>query len=447
MNKTNIAQRLIAPAEQPSKQTSKKGASPAIDYRDESHEALPHVVKFSGGRSSGMMLFKLLKERALKRERGDVVIFNNTSAEHPKTYEFVAQCKQACETTYGVPFFIVEHCTYEDSYQGDYIRMSTFRLANAEPYSKKNPNGYRWQGEIFEELLSWNGVLPSIFQRTCTVTLKLQTTKLFLKEWLLNRPATRRKGHFADKTRIDLDALYRRHIKNRGSVPKKIFLNKKRFVLEQPHFRDEQLWSDYSDSYSPFANSKIEGRIFGDHVKFGADFVEYVGIVGLRSDEKLRVQKIFLKSGITETDDDYAGEQVYAPLCDLGVTSEDVITYWNNQSWNLELDPKQPISNCTFCFLKGVENLRLIKSFFDEAKDKTHLNTPCDINWWARVEEEYAKDFSAEGKTTRTEIPDNLIGFFGARSGYLYKSLASEKQDPDMEIDYPSGFVPCECTE
>ncbi|WP_423907540.1 hypothetical protein [Candidatus Spongiihabitans sp.] len=38
----------------------------------------PHIVKFSGGRSSGMMLMELLKQETLKPERGDVIVFNNT---------------------------------------------------------------------------------------------------------------------------------------------------------------------------------------------------------------------------------------------------------------------------------------------------------------------------------------------------------------------------------
>ncbi|MCY4300654.1 MAG: hypothetical protein OXC68_02805 [Aestuariivita sp.] len=58
----------------------------SLRYRAKKHSELPHIVKFSGGRSSGMLLFILLKNRLLKRERGDVILFNNTSAEHPNTY-------------------------------------------------------------------------------------------------------------------------------------------------------------------------------------------------------------------------------------------------------------------------------------------------------------------------------------------------------------------------
>lgn len=419
----------------------------SINYRSNEHASLPHIVKFSGGRSSGMMLFKLLEADLLKPERGDVVIFNNTSAEHPKTYEFVCKCKDVCERVFGVPFFIVEHCTYEDAYQGEYIRMPTFRLANAKPHSEENPNGYRWRGEVYEELLSWNGVVPSVFQRTCTIALKLQTTKYFLMDWFLSKSSTRRRGHFGQLNQIDSKSLYRRHIKNRGSVPKNIFLEKKKFVLEQPHFRKAQCWADYSDAYAHFENELTQNKFFGDHVTFGKGSVEYLGLVGLRSDEKFRVQKILLKSGSTQSENDYAGEQIYAPLFETGFASDDVIRFWKNQNWDLELDQAAPLSNCTFCFLKGVKNLKLINAHFKELQDQNLVGTPCDINWWSRIEKQYAKDFVAEGKETRAIIPDNLIGFFGARSGYLFKYIASERQETDMEADYPEGFIPCECTE
>ncbi len=65
-----------------------------LTYRSAAHEHLPHVVKFSGGRSSAMLLFTLLENRILKQERGDVVVFNNTACEHPETYRFTAECKK-----------------------------------------------------------------------------------------------------------------------------------------------------------------------------------------------------------------------------------------------------------------------------------------------------------------------------------------------------------------
>ena len=427
--------------------TCRKALKFNMSYRRKSHVKLPHIVKFSGGRSSGTMLFKLLEGRVLNAERGDVVVFNNTSAEHPATYDFVRECKEVCEMKYGIPFFLVEYCTYEDSSHGEYIRIPTFRLVNSKPHSKENPNGYRWRGEVYEELLSWNGVVPSIFQRTCTVALKMQTTRNFLKEWLLNTPETKRMGHYWDGSRIDPNELYRRHVKYGGEVPKGVFIKKKHFVLSQQHFRESQSWSDYSCSRKPYSNKLVSNKLFGDTVHFGKNSVQYIGIVGLRFDEKHRVAKLLLRSNPARMDNDYAGENVYAPLHDNGYRSSDVSDFWKSASWRLNLDEEKPLSNCTFCFLKGVENLRLVREHFQEQKDFQVVGSPCDLNWWVDIEKRYAKDFDAEGKQTRTEIPDNVIGFFGARSGYLYKYLASESKNFDFDEDYPDGFLPCDCTD
>ena len=48
------------------------------------------------------MLFSLLEKGLLNADRGDVIIFNNTSAEHHKTYEFVIECKNRCEKEYNM---------------------------------------------------------------------------------------------------------------------------------------------------------------------------------------------------------------------------------------------------------------------------------------------------------------------------------------------------------
>ena len=91
-------------------------------YRAKRHSTLPHVVKFSGGRSSGMLLFTLLKNGILNPNRGDVIVFNNTSAEHPDTYRFARDCRKA-SNGYGIPFYWVEFQTYEDARNGEWTRL------------------------------------------------------------------------------------------------------------------------------------------------------------------------------------------------------------------------------------------------------------------------------------------------------------------------------------
>ena len=116
-------------------------------YRAKKHSSLPHVVKFSGGRSSGMLLFALLENGLLDASRGDVIVFNNTSAEHPDTYRFVRDCMRTARR-YEIPFFQVEFQTYEDARQGEWTRLPTYRLVNDQPKSAANDEGFHWRGEV-----------------------------------------------------------------------------------------------------------------------------------------------------------------------------------------------------------------------------------------------------------------------------------------------------------
>ena len=195
-------------------------------YRAKHHADLPHIVKFSGGRSSGMLLFTLLKNGFLQQSRGDVVVFNNTSCEHPETYNFVAECKRRVESV-GVPFFYVEFQTYEDARQGEWIRLPTYRLVNERPFSEENPDGFHWRGEVFEEMLSNKAYLPNQFSRVCTKSLKLEVTRQFLKDWFASKTSIPRQGHGLTESQIDTDLLYERHLRNGGGVPKEVLLKKR----------------------------------------------------------------------------------------------------------------------------------------------------------------------------------------------------------------------------
>ncbi|OJA03259.1 hypothetical protein BGC33_02580, partial [Bathymodiolus thermophilus thioautotrophic gill symbiont] len=157
----------------------------------------PHIVKFSGGRSSAMMLMKLLEGGQLNPVRGDIIIFNNTSAEHPATYEFTRKMKKLAEEEYNIPFFWIEYQTYEDS-SGTYqwSRKPTYKLTNDQPYSEQNKNGYRYKGEVFEEMISLGGFLPSMVSRICTVSMKIFITNAFLSDWFAQKQSIERLGHY-----------------------------------------------------------------------------------------------------------------------------------------------------------------------------------------------------------------------------------------------------------
>lgn len=411
-------------------------------YRAKSHRSLPHVVKFSGGRSSGFLLFTLLENHLLDPDRGDVIVFNNTSAEHPDTYRFVRDCMHAARR-YGVPFFQIEFQTYEDSRRGVYTRLPSYRMVNDRPNSAENPDGFHWRGEIFQELLSWSGYVPNQFNRICTKHLKLQITRDFLKDWLAAKPTTPRLGHYGNGSRMDPDDAYERHVQSQGSVPKDIYLQKRAYAWQRPHVRPEQAFSDYFPEWKPFDNPVLQGKRFGDKARFGKNGVEYVAFIGLRGDEPHRVQRVESRSA-QETE--YEGEHVYMPLADLAVSRDDVNAFWDLQGWDLSLPKDVSLSNCVYCFLKGAANLRGVHRRMHAVRDGSEpgfgafAGTPCDLAWWSRLETDYGRDLKAERRETRSSATH--IGFFGS-SGFTYDTVASEG---DLG-DFAATMLPCDCTE
>ena len=393
-----------------------------------------------------MLLFVLLEAGLLKAERGDAVVFNNTSAEHPETYEFVKQCKQIVERKYRIPFFWVEYQTYEDALGGEYIRQSSVRLVNTKPFSSDNPHGYHWKGEVFEEMLSLKGYVPTLYQRICTQTLKLESSRAFLKEWLANKNETERLGHFGKESRIDKDEQYNRHLRNSGSVPRKIFLAKKEFVNQRPFVRESQRWKDYSKAAVPFKNKVIAGKTLGRDAYFGDGGIEYISFVGLRYDEMRRVVKVQRRHTGGKESIGYEGEHVYMPLASMLVTSENVQQFWDKQTWGLKLNKDDHLSNCTYCFLKGAKRLRHVHNTLKSQMNNDFRDTPSDIHWWVKLEEKYGRDIVGEKREVRANIPGNFIGFFDIRSEFSYKKLAEAKTTEEVAA-FDGNVLPCDCTD
>ena len=425
-------------------------ATQPFHYEASGHNELPHVVKFSGGRSSGMLLFMLLENGLLNQKRGDVIVFNDTSAEHPETYTFAAMCKRIAEAQYGIPFFWTQFQTYEDARNGKWVRLPTYRLVKPVPWAEDERNGYHWKGEAFEELLSWAGYVPNQFQRTCTQNLKLEVTRQFLRDWFACKTNIGRLGHYGSISRMDDDEMYENHLKHRGQVPIEIFLKKKSYVRSRPVFRPEQGFSDYSCAASSIDNPHLIGKQFGGSAHFGEDGAEYITFVGLRYDEMRRVIKVQKRNSGGPEANGFDGEHVYMPLARMGVTKEDVDDFWASQNWGLNLPSEAGLSNCVYCFMKGAKTLRHVHKHMETDKQNgtSNLDTPCDINWWKQMEHRYGRDLKAENRIIhKEERAESVIGFFKLDSGFSYNIL--EKSDTG-EVDiskYNKTVLPCDCTD
>ena len=424
------------------------GQTYGFRYRSKRHSDLPHVVKFSGGRSSGMMLFMLLENRILDPDRGDVIVFNNTSSEHPDTYRFARDC-EAASCRYGVPFFWIEFQTFEDSVGGEWARRPSYRLVNARPRSADNPDGFHWRGEVFEELLSWSCYVPNQFRRICTQKMKLQTTRMFLADWLAGKDDIPQLGHYGKTSRIDPDAMYERHLRSNGHVPKDILIQKRDFVLKRPHQRPQQRYEDFSAVWQRFENPAAQSSVYGGKALFGKGGMEYAAFVGLRGDEQHRVKRVEDRNSGPAAG--YEGEHVYMPLADMAVSRDDVNCFWDQQEWDLSLPSEGSLSNCVYCFLKGAANLKAVHQRMEAEKGRevpgfgSTVGTPCDIDWWAEMERRYGRDLKAEGREIHGSPKNHVLGFFGASSGFSY-ALLRDRAETDMS-EFTGALLPCDCTD
>ena len=371
------------------------------------------MVKLSGGRSSAMMLAVLLENRILEQDRGDVVVFNNTGAEHPATYDFVSRCKELT-ASYGIGFFHTQFQTYEDARRGEWVRIPAYRLVNERAAGGDNEDGLQWRGEPYEELVSWSGYIPNQFARSCTQGLKIDVTKRFVADWLKGNVAIPRIGHHGEGSRIDRNTAYKTHRANRGAMTKERFESVRSYVWSRPHMREEQAYQRYGGAV-PGTQVRSEG---------------YVALIGLRADEQSRAQRMMERS-VMEPE---AGH-VYLPLWHMGIAKEQVDRFWEAQEWNLGLGHDTKVGNCVYCFMKGKRNLGRI------AKEReagswpgygTLEGTPSDPAWWSRIEHTYAR----QGK-------QGLLGFFGANAGTFAEALGTATRDGR----WLETMLPCDCTD
>jgi hypothetical protein len=113
----------------------------------------PAVVSFSGGRTSGYMLWHILQAFGGKLPDDVKVIFCNTGKERPETLDFVERCSQE----WGVEIVWLEYRRIDGK--------NTFAVVD---YATASRNG-----EPFAELIKVRNFLPNPVARFCTTELKV----------------------------------------------------------------------------------------------------------------------------------------------------------------------------------------------------------------------------------------------------------------------------------
>ncbi len=416
----------------------------AFEYREPKHKAFPHVVRFSGGRTSALMTLQLASEGMLRRDRGDVVLFANTTAEHPGTYEFAAQVCGEIESHFKVPCLWYEGCAVESATRTGYTRTRTYKLVTRQPATADDDPripGYRSRGEAFEEMVSWSR-LPSRWRRMCTTELKVKPGHELAAEWLYGGPGPARQGHHRDKSMAPASVVSGRY---NGSLPQTERELRLRVACAEPWARPQQNWQDFTtvDLNRPTSGPRGKVDIWGQY----GPAQTFVAHLGLRSDEPERVQTVLWRSlkaeGATGTQcrDNIqpAGEVVYCPLSDAGVTEMDIRKYWSNYKYDLNIP--EGAGNCVFCFMKGPSALARLASRINGDHSNTE-ETPVDIKWWSRLEDTYGRPSERLG---------GRIGMFHDTDfGAISKMAASQMSEPSTNGSYPNQpetMVPCSCTD
>lgn len=149
---------------------------------------LPKIVSFSGGHSSGYMLWRLIQQYPDFRERFRVV-FENTGKEHNATLDFVHEV----ETRWRVPITWLQYTRVDArTLTLDQVKEGKTQTYLAERQDKGETT--HWWREVnyetaarhnttpnpFDELLEWATVLPNVKTRMCSVQLKVRTRDRYL---------------------------------------------------------------------------------------------------------------------------------------------------------------------------------------------------------------------------------------------------------------------------
>ena len=116
-------------------------------------------ISFSGGRTSGFMLHKILEANGDLPERCKV-IFANTGREMPETLDFVQECSER----WRVPITWLEYKNDE----------------NGVGFNVVNHNSASRNGEPFDNLIGKRRRLPNVFERFCTQEMKVLTMRRYL---------------------------------------------------------------------------------------------------------------------------------------------------------------------------------------------------------------------------------------------------------------------------
>ena len=339
------------------------------------------------------MVLSLARSGALDPDRRDLVLFANTTAEHPATYDFAARVCEELEERHAIPCLWYEFCTVEESTKFGWSRRPSYRLVRRQRATPEDPPttpGYSDDGCAFEELASLKRMLPNRSLRFCTQNLKILPGIRLISEWLGGGPGPATAGHNHNRALTSADAAAERYNGSRWTSCEVAEIAA--FVHSRPWMRPAQDWADFTVLPQ---SRRSQARPSADIAGLTGPPERYVTLLGLRSDEAERVNKAHFEAMLADGaegsrcrhESHPAGEIIATPLADAGADIDRVDAFWQSQSYDLGID--RALGNCVYCFMKGEPALRRLTSAEHGAPD-AGSGGPASIHWWADIEARYA---------------------------------------------------------
>jgi 3'-phosphoadenosine 5'-phosphosulfate sulfotransferase (PAPS reductase)/FAD synthetase len=139
----------------------------------------PFVISFSGGRTSGLMLYKILEAHGGKMPEQSRVVFCNTGKEREETLRFV----ERCSLEWGVEITWLEYRWHKFSTPKvhEYKNGNTRDVRGEHRFEIVNYATASRNGEPLEQAIIARQYLPNVIARFCTVECKIRTTQRYLK--------------------------------------------------------------------------------------------------------------------------------------------------------------------------------------------------------------------------------------------------------------------------
>lgn len=387
----------------------------------------PVVVKFGAGKSSGALLAGLLAHGQLDPRRGDVVVFNNTSAEHPLTYDFVEKAAKACREE-GVPFFVLKYTTYEE--EGCGFRHPTYLFEDPVV------GAMSMDGSAYKDMVSRSRQLPTIFRRICTHHLKVRTTERFLKDWFGGQHEIGLVGN-ADGSCADLEKDYARYCRKGGAFSIHEYGIYHEWLASRPACRRPQRFEDY-------AGVDLQFRGLGTKCHWRRN--SFLNAMGLRADEPRRIAKMRFAN-----DQCKGGEILVAPLNEAGIGKPHVLAFWEMQDpayspiFPLHCD----ISNCVWCYIKGDRVMVELQTHM-EAWEKTldepwktmcAKHGPHKIEWWQEFESRF-------GRAILDDDQRNMDIIHLRMNRASYQQIKDKAAGASLSLDFDAPGISCfGCTD